>query len=124
MDQLATFEMTGTRAFYRPVGCVSFENAVSMVTQAILLANARDADDLLVNVFALNGFDPPSLAERFAMASEWAAAADRRLRFAMVAPPELIDPHKFGVTVARNRGLDVDVFTSEGDALAWLDRAS
>src|SRR5215510_3574864 len=99
MDQLTTFEMTGTRAFFRPVGCVSLEHAVNMVTQAIRLANAREAHDLLVNVHALSGFDSPSLSERFSMASEWAAAANSRLRLAMVAPAQLIDPHKFGVTV-------------------------
>jgi hypothetical protein len=32
----------------------------------------------------------------------------------------LIDPARFGVTLARNRGLMLDVFTSEAEALAWL----
>jgi len=33
----------------------------------------------------------------------------------------MIDPQKFGVTVALNRGLICDVFTTEAEAIAWLD---
>jgi hypothetical protein len=39
----------------------------------------------------------------------------------MVARAELIDPQKFGVTVSANRGLVSNIFTTEGEALAWLD---
>jgi preprotein translocase subunit YajC len=38
----------------------------------------------------------------------------------MVARAEMIDPKKFGVTVAANSGLVGDVFESEEKALAWL----
>jgi hypothetical protein len=33
----------------------------------------------------------------------------------------MIDPAKFGVTVAANRGLVSNVFTTEAEAVAWLD---
>jgi hypothetical protein len=39
----------------------------------------------------------------------------------MVARAEMIDPRKFGVTVAANRGLMSDIFTTEAEARAWLD---
>jgi hypothetical protein len=39
----------------------------------------------------------------------------------LVVRPELIDSERFGVIVARNRGLVCDVFTAEADAVAWLD---
>jgi hypothetical protein len=39
----------------------------------------------------------------------------------MVAPPELIDPQKFGVTVAANHSMEGNVFVLEADAVAWLD---
>ena len=32
----------------------------------------------------------------------------------------MLDPDRFGITVARNRGLFANVFTSETEALAWL----
>jgi hypothetical protein len=38
----------------------------------------------------------------------------------MVVRPELMDPERFEVTVARNRGLVGNVFHSEKEALAWL----
>jgi hypothetical protein len=38
----------------------------------------------------------------------------------MVARAEMIDPEKFGVTVAANRGLVSNIFTTELEARAWL----
>ena len=38
----------------------------------------------------------------------------------MVLRPEMMDPQKFEVTVAGNRGLVGNVFDSEKDALGWL----
>jgi uncharacterized protein (DUF2384 family) len=35
----------------------------------------------------------------------------------------MIDPEKFGVTVAFNLGFASDVFTSEEEALTWLTSA-
>ena len=43
---------------------------------------------------------------------------------AVVAPSELIDAEKFGVTVARNNGLLADIFTSEQEALLWLQKSA
>ena len=42
------------------------------------------------------------------------------MRVAIVAPPEMIDPEKIGVTVATNIGFVSEVFTSEEEALTWL----
>lgn len=36
MSRLADFEVVGKRAFYRPSGKVSFEQAVEMATRALL----------------------------------------------------------------------------------------
>jgi hypothetical protein len=41
-------------------------------------------------------------------------------RVACLANPELIDPQKFAVKVARNRGLEVDIFSERSEAEAWL----
>jgi hypothetical protein len=32
----------------------------------------------------------------------------------------MIDPYRFGVVVARNRGLYAEVFTSEPEAVVWV----
>ncbi len=43
------------------------------------------------------------------------------MRAVMVARPEWIDPQKFGVIVAANRGFDANVFPKEAEAIAWLN---
>jgi hypothetical protein len=39
---------------------------------------------------------------------------------AMVGPATLVDPRRFGESVARNRGLNVRVFIDMDEATAWL----
>ncbi len=115
------FEIAGGRGFYRPVGSASFDEAVEMVCAAIATTRKNGGRDLLVNTCALTGFPSPDSFQRFFAAVEWAATACGRLRLAMVARAEMIDPDRFGVTVAVNRGLVCDIFTTETEALAWLD---
>jgi hypothetical protein len=38
----------------------------------------------------------------------------------LVVNQEMIDPDRFGVTVAMNRGLNGNVFSTEEEAIAWL----
>jgi len=121
MRAMKDFEQVGTRAFYRPIAQVSFEQAVDMVAQAI--ANARDLGlaDMLANTTGLTGFTPPSVFARYTMSTKWAQNAGNTLRVALIARPELIDPQKIGVLMYQNRGGNGDVFASEAEALAWLD---
>ncbi len=42
-------------------------------------------------------------------------------RFAFVGNHPLVDPKRFGETVAVNRGLNVKAFTDIKEALAWLE---
>jgi hypothetical protein len=121
MNKLDNFEVVGKRAFYRPSGKVSFEQAVDMVAEAMKQARAFDVAGLLVNTNGLSGFAPPSIFARHAMAVKWAENAGPNLHVAMVARAELIDPEKIGVVMAQNRGVSTEVFTSEPPAIAWLD---
>src|SRR5262245_7223926 len=113
--------MEGGRGLYRPVGSVSFDEAVAWVRAAIAAACANQAGDLLVDTTALTGFPSPGTFQRFLAAVAWAEEAVGRLRLAMVARAEMIDPQKFGVTVAANRRLVSNIFTTEAEARAWLD---
>jgi hypothetical protein len=113
--------MEGDRGLYRPVGRVSFGEAVAGVRVAIAVAVSNESLDLLVDTKALTGFPSPGTFQRFLAAVAWAEEALGRLRLAMVARAEMIDPQKFGVTVANNRGLVSNIFTTEGEARAWLD---
>ena len=121
MDELDGFVLEGARAVYRPVGSVSFDEVVALVRAAIAAARSNQARDLLVDATALTGFSSPDTFQRFLAVVEWAEEARGSVRLAMVARPEMIDPHKFGVTVAVNRGLVSNIFTTEGEARAWLD---
>jgi hypothetical protein len=120
-EELVGFLMEGDRGLYRPVGSVGFDEAVSRIRAAIACACSARATDLLVDTTALIGFPSPDTLQRFLAAVAWAEEATGRLRLAMVARAEMIDPEKFGVTVARNRGLVSNIFTTEAEARAWLD---
>jgi hypothetical protein len=92
-----------------------------MITAAIAFARAQAIHELLVDTSSLTGFDSPSISQRILFIEKWMRAAGGRVRLALVARPEMIDPQKFGVTAALNRGLIADVFVSEADAVTWLD---
>lgn len=121
MDQLDGFVMESACGIFRPVGSVSFEDVVARVRAAIAFARSNQARELLVDTTALTGFRSPSTFQRFLAAVDWAEEANGTLRLAMVAREEMIDPQKFGVTVAANRGLVSNIFPTEQEARAWLD---
>jgi hypothetical protein len=73
-----------------------------------------------VVTLGLAGFQPPNVIQRYCFIHEWATASGYSVRVAIVAHPEMIDPQKFGVTVALNVGFASDVFASEVEALVWL----
>ena len=120
MDKPEHFEMADGIAVFRPAGCISQQQAVQGVTSAIAFAREQGVKKLLVDITGITGLQPPSLASRYNMMHEWAGAARGRVCVAMVARPEMIDPQKFGVTVASNIGMVADVFEVEEEALAWL----
>ncbi len=95
---------------------------VQLNADAIAFACYRRLVDLVLDTRGLTGFDAPDVIERFFMASNWAEVARGiPIRIATIAHVEMIDQQKFGVTVATNRGLIVDVFATETAAIAWLE---
>lgn len=121
MDKLENFETVGKRGFYRPVGKVSFEQAVNVVATAMKFARSQGLRSLLINTSGFSGITPPSIFARHDLAVKWAEAAGAQLHVAIVARPELVDPDKIGVIMAQNRGVSGDVFRTEAAALSWLD---
>lgn len=115
------FEQIGTRGFYRPTGVVTFEQAVSIASEAMRHARALNLTDLLINAHGLSGFTSPSVFARYELALKWAESAGGRLRVALVVRPEVMDPQKIAVLMAQNRGVSGDAFLTEAEALAWLD---
>lgn len=121
MDALTDFEIVGERGYFRPSGSVSLDQAVEMIDAALRFARARGLREVVVNVTGLAGFASPAVSTRYSFTQQWASIAGGRVRLALVARPEHIDPEKFGVTVALNRALDANVFATEADAIEWLD---
>ena len=115
------FVLEEGRALYRPVGSVSFDEAVVLVRAGIAAARRNRVRNLLVNTTALSGFSSPQQFERFLAAVAWAEESMGGVHLAMVARPEMIHPQKFGVLVAANLGLVSNIFTTEVEARAWLD---
>jgi hypothetical protein len=122
MSKLGHFEILKERAVFRPTGQVSIEQAVELVTAAIAFARSLHIRKLLVDASNLTGFESPDVNMRYLFIHEWARAAAGGVRVALVTRPEMIDSRKFGVIVAANRGFTADAFTTEEDALIWLER--
>src|SRR6478609_11972121 len=120
MSELQYFSIVDDHAEFRPTGQVSIDEMVDLVAIAIAYARDQQLRKLLVVTSGLTGFESPSLAARYYFIQKWASVANGMVLMAMVAQPEMIEPQKFGVTVAANRGLRSDIFASEEEALAWL----
>jgi hypothetical protein len=118
LDDLNGFVLEEGRGLYRPVGSVSFHEVVALVRSAITAARSNQIRELLVDTTALTGFPSPNMFQRFLAAVDWAEEAAGRLRLALVARAEMIDPAKFGATVAVNRGLVSNIVTTETEARA------
>jgi len=75
----------------------------------------------------LEGFEPPSVTLRYFLIHEWARAAGRSVCVALVTKPEMVDseranPRKIGTIIATEIEFTDDIFTTEEDALRWLER--
>ncbi len=104
---------------FRLLGHGSLPEAASKVIEAIAFSRQEGVRRLLVDTTKWTGHASPTTTERFDFAEAFTAAAGS-VKMAMVVRPELMDPQKFEVTVARNRGLIGNVFDSEKQALDWL----
>lgn len=119
--QSEEFVLEDGRVVDRMVGSMSVEEVVARVHRAIVFARQNHANELLIDGSELTFKSIPDTTDRFWAIANWAEAAGGQLRVAIVARAEIIDPEKFGVTVAVNRGFNLNVFITEAEAIAWLD---
>ena len=120
MQILEPVEIGNGLCAYRPRGRYSLAEAVDLVSLAIAFCRDRGIDKLLIDATGLVDLPVPTLVDRFLMAEDWAQQAKGTVVVAMVISPEYIHPRKFGVKVASDFGLVLDVFTSEEHASKWL----
>jgi hypothetical protein len=75
-------------------------------------------DKLLIDT---TGYDVTiPMINRFFMGERLGVFARHGIKVAFVSRPEQLDPRKFGVLVAQNRGVSVDAFTDFQAAEEWL----
>ncbi len=120
MDEPRYFKLAEGYAVLRPTGTLTLAEVVEMVTDAISCARAEGARRLLVVLTEVSGMTPPQLTRRYEFIREWARASGGLVRVAIVTTAEMIDPERFGVTVAANAGMTGNVFVDEKAALEWL----
>lgn len=106
--------------YFSPRGESSLVEAVAHTTSAFAYCRAHRKAKLLVDLTGLVGVAIPSLVDRFLMIEEWAVESRGMVVAAVVAQPEHIHPEKFGVRVAADLGLVVNIFTNEEAASQWL----
>jgi hypothetical protein len=114
------FEVMEGYCCYRLSGHGPLEEAASKVIEVITFSKEQKMRNLLIDTTGWTGHKSPDTVERYYVAKAFAEAALCKVKLAMVVRPEMMDPDKFEVTVAKNRGLVGNVFDSEKDALAWL----
>jgi hypothetical protein len=116
------FEIVGKRGFYRPgARAVTLEQGFELILQATRHAREQGLADLVVNTLGLTGFDSPGVVARYGFYVKLVECSGAALRVVLVVRPDLVDFQKIGVLIFQNRGGRGDTFTSEVDALAWLD---
>lgn len=117
--ELVVLEQTQGIALFRPAGIMSLSTAAGLIETAIRQAAGR-CDGLMVSIMAVSGFGAPSIPARHEIMRKWAQACGGRLRLALVMPPELMDPDRYGESAAANLGLIGKGFLDEAEALTWL----
>ena len=119
MNLAVSLHIANGYAIYRPVGDLTLQAAAAAVTQAIELCHRHQVKRLLVDGTALTGVQSLSMIDRYEIVTQWATVA-KGIKIAFATHPEMLEPTKFGITVAANRGFQINGFTSEAEALAWL----
>jgi hypothetical protein len=114
------FEVMEGYCCYRLSGHGPLAEAASKVLEVITFTREQGMRNLLIDTTGWTGHQSPDTLERYSVAQAFAEAARSAVTLAMVVRPELMDPNKFEVMVAKNRWLHGNVFDSEKDALAWL----
>ena len=114
------FEVMEGYCCYRLSGHGRLAEAASKVIEVITFAREQGIRNLLIDTTGWTGHQSPDTLERYQFAQAFAEAARSAVKLAMVVRPEMMDPGKFEVTVAMNRGMVGNVFDSEKDAFCLL----
>jgi hypothetical protein len=116
--QIQMEQMSGYLAT-RLIGSGALEEALRQVELVAEHCKQTNNNKLLIDSTGVEA-TTPSLLDRFLAAERLGIFARYGIKAAFVIRPERMDPKKFGVLVAQNRGVSVDAFTDFQAAEEWL----
>jgi hypothetical protein len=120
VDLRIDIEIQGGLLLVTASGDLEFAATLRFFKQVLDTAREKGINKILINAFAVEG--ELSGVERYEIGAEIAAYVKQRQmnpRIAMVGkPPQL---NGFAVRVAQNRDLVISAFSTQEDALNWLN---
>jgi hypothetical protein len=120
MRKLKHFKQKQGYAVFRPVGEFSFDEMVQLISRAVVRCRRQKIGKLLIITTGASGFHPAGIAEQYNLVEQIAADAASLVKIAHMVNPEWVRSRDFRVTVAGNRGLELENFDAESAALEWL----
>lgn len=121
MDRPADITLAPEFAAFRPRGARRFATWRAEMLGALHWCIGAGQKRILADFQGVRLADDPTTFDRFKLGESAAASgAAAGVRVAVVGKEPVMDPERFGVTVAANRGLDIRAFDDEVAALAWL----
>ena len=121
MGVVVTTEVRGCYLLLHCAGVYDYPSAVMIFDQAFDAAKAEGLCAVLVDARQVEG--APTTMDRYNWGVHIAnrSAAGLRIWIAVVGNEGIIDPDRFGETVAFNRGAFGRAFTDFTEAIAWLE---
>jgi len=115
-------ELQSSYVHYFCKGPFEFEAIKDVFSTAFEIASEKNRNAILVDIIELHG-KPPTTYERFNLGEYVAHLCfkfGKPVRIAVVGKIPIVDPERFGETVAVNRGANGKVFTELEEAKDWL----
>ncbi len=121
MNGIADFTVVADRGFFRPTGSFTLDGTIALIAEALTHAREQGLKQLLVDSRKITGHQPPDTFQRYYLMNRWMEAANAQVQLALIVRPEMLDPQRFELRVAENRGFLVNSFLDDDEAIAWLD---
>ena len=104
-------------------GTVSNEALLNVYETALTIAVGEDLKAAVIDIRELEGATPTTTSRYYLGVAVAQLHLDTRpgVFMAVVGKPPILDPSKFGETVATNRGACVKVFTDFDEAITWIE---
>jgi hypothetical protein len=118
--RLAGYEDRGDHVEVRVEGEFSAEDLEPLISEMARLCASHRVRRLFVDARGVRPLPVLTVADRYQVGVTFAKHFAPAVRVVLLTLPELIDPRKFGVMVARNRGLTTEIFSDRDRAVGWL----